>query len=220
LAARALTGTIVAQILLVAVVARQPDAEQLIPGFVLSGLTLGLVYAVVAGFEAGSTRLRFWGREISTIVFGVFLLAQGAAVVGQDIELREWKKDAARVDNAAFDQCVRVYFTSASAQSYALFTADRLTGSMWPDLLAAEAPRNDLWFDANTRSVRDWYGKADLLEYLAIHPCAFFRGIKRASLESYLDDVLPGLILRDDCSTKYETVLTMGVDCTGKLTGN
>lgn len=218
-AMRALAGTALAQILLAALV-RQTDAEQLIPDFVLSALTLSLVYSVVAGLEVGSPRLCFWSREITAILFGVFLLVQGAALVGQDIELRDWRKDAARVDNAAFDQCTRVYFNTASDPSFALFAADRMTGNNWPDLLAAEAPPNDLWFDTETLTIRDWYGEADLLEYLAIYPCALFRGTDRQAMEAYLDQTLPGLILRDGCSTGHEAVLTMGVDCTGNLIGN
>ena len=217
-AVRALAGTALAQLLLAAV-ARQTDAEQLIPDFVLSALTLSLVYSVVAGLGGGSPRLRFWSREITAILFGVFLLVQGAALVGQDIELRDWRKDAARVDNAAFDQCTRVYFNTASDPSFALFAADHMTGNNWPDLLAAEAPPNDLWFDAETLTIRDWYGEADLLEYLAIYSCALFRGTDRQAMETYLDQTLPGLILSDGCSTDNESILTMGVDCSGKLTG-
>ena len=217
---RALAGTVLAQVLLVAFSARQHGAEQLVAGLVLSGLSLALLYAVVAGFGVGSERARFWGREIVAILFGVFLLAQGAAVVGQDIELRDWRADAARVDNTRFDQCVRVYFRSASDPSYALLAANRTTGRKLPDLLAAGAPRNDLWYDADTRTVRDWYGEADLLEYLAAYPCAMFRGTDRTAIETYLERMLPGLILRDGCSTRRETVLTMGVDCKGELTGN
>ena len=155
---RALAGTVLAQVLLVAVAARQPGAQQLIPAMVLSGLALALVYTAVAGYGIGSRRARFWGREITAILFGVFLLAQGAAVVGQDIELRSWRTDAARIDNAGFEQCVRVYFRSASDPGYALLAASHLTGSRLPDLLAAQHPRNDLWLDPDTQTVRDWYG--------------------------------------------------------------
>ena len=216
---RALAGTVLAQVLLVAIAARQPGAQQLIPAMVLSGLALALVYSVVAGYGTGSRRAHFWGREITAILFGVFLLAQGAAVVGQDIELRSWRIDAARIDNAGFEQCVRVYFRSASDPGYALLAASHLTGSKLPDLLAARTPRNDLWLDAATQTVRDWYGEADLLEFLAAYPCAMFRGTDRRVVDDYLERNLPGLILRDGCSTRQETVLTMGVDCSGELTG-
>ncbi len=186
---------------------------------VLSGLSLALLYSVVAGYGIGSQRARFWGREITAILFGVFLLAQGAAVVGQDIEMRNWRADAARIDNSKFAQCIRIYFRSASDPSYALFAANSLTGSKLPDLLAAQAPRNDLWFDTQTQTVRDWYGEADLLELLMAYPCAMFRGTDRRVLDDYLDRTVPGLIFRDGCSTRREAVLTMGVDCTGELTG-
>lgn len=219
LSVRALAGVILAQVLQILVVAKHPSAHYILPTLVLSGLTLALLYDVVAKIGIGSTRVRFWARESTAILFSVFLLAQAAAVVAQDMELREWRAEAGRIDMADFNQCLRVNFQFASDPVYALFLGNYVTRQKLSDRLAVLAPPDAVWFEVVSRTFRDWHGELDMLEALAEYPCAVFRGSERSSMESFLKESTPGVTYHDGCSTPYETILTTGVNCRGELTG-
>ncbi|MFA6022428.1 MAG: hypothetical protein WC722_19390 [Rhodospirillales bacterium] len=216
---RALAGLVLAQILHVLVVARHPSAHYLVPSLVLSGLAMALLYRVVAGMGIGSARLRRHAWQTVIAVFSVFLIAQAVAVARQDLELHHWRTEAMSIDNARFRQCARVYFQFASDPVYALFLGNFITRQKLTDRIARRAPANDFWFDVVSRQFRDAQGPRDVAEVLVQYPCAFFRGQDRAIMESYLRENVPGFAVRDVCSTRDETVLTSGVDCTGELTG-
>ncbi|MCG8510670.1 MAG: hypothetical protein MI741_15715 [Rhodospirillales bacterium] len=219
LMARALTGAVLAQMLSIIVAIRHPSDLYLVPTLVLSGLTVSLLYGVVSGFEIGSPKLRYWAKEVTAVLFGVFLLAQGVAVAAQNIEMRHWRAQAERIDNTEFAQCARINFRFSSDPTYALFLANHVTKGKLADLLGLLAARNDYWFDVASGTFRDWYGEADLLDVLVDYPCALFRGSERNAMETYIKEQVPGLIYQDACSSEFEAVLTSGVDCEGKLTG-
>ncbi|MBC8159158.1 MAG: hypothetical protein H8E94_07490 [Alphaproteobacteria bacterium] len=216
---RALGGVALAQVVHILIVAKHPDAHYLIPNLVLSGLTVALIYRVVSRLANVSPRARFWSREVVAVVFGVYLLVQGAAIVAQDFELREWRADAESVDNTKFGQCAQVYFQFASDPTYALLLSDYILEGRLADRIAPHVAPNELWFDVVSGTFRDLFGETDMLDALAEYPCAFFRGQDRGIMETYLDKNVPGITFSDACSTDIETVLTSGVDCQGKLTG-
>jgi len=186
---------------------------------VLSGLTVALFYRVVSELANASARVRFWSREVVALIFGVYLLVQGAAIVAQDFELREWRSDAATVDNSKFGQCAQVYFQFASDPTYALLLANHITNGKLADRIAPHVAPNHLWFDVVSGTFRDLFGETDMLDALAEYPCAFFRGTDRSIMETYLGENVPGITFSDTCSTDVEAVLTTGVDCQGNLTG-
>jgi hypothetical protein len=185
----------------------------------LSGLTVSLLYGVISGFAMGSSRVRFWAKEVAAVLFGVFLLAQGVAIVAQDMELRHWRAEAEKIDNADFAQCARINFQFSSDPTYALFLGNYVTKEKLADLLGPLAPPNDYWFDVVSQTFRDWYGEAELLDVLAEYPCALIRGSDRSFMENYLAKHAPGYVVHEECSTEYEAVLTSAVDCEGKLIG-
>lgn len=219
LAVRALAGVVLAQIAHVLLIARQPNTPDLVPSLVLSGLTLALLYRVVAGLGLGSPRVRRYAWQTVVVFFTLFLIGQAVAVARQDLELHHWRAEATSVDDTRFGQCARIYFSLASDPVYALFLANDITGERLTEGIARRAPANDFWFDGASRQLRDARGPRDLAEVLVQFPCAFLRGRDRRAMESYLGETVPGFVVRDVCSTRDEAVLTSGVDCQGELTG-
>ncbi len=216
---RALGGVVLAQALQILIVAKHPSAHYLVPTIVLSGLTVGLFYRLVSELASVSPRARFWSREVVAVVFGVYLLVQGAAFVAQDFELREWREDAVSVDNSKFGQCAQVYFQFASDPAYALLLSNHITHGKLADRIAPHIAPNVMWFDVVSKTFRDLFGETDMLDALVEYPCAFFRGQDRSIMESYLRETIPGIAFSDACSTDIEAILTAGVDCQGNLTG-
>lgn len=217
---RALAGVVVAQIIQILIVAKHPSAHYIIPTIVLSGLTVALIYRVISKLAKVSPRARFWSREIVSVVFGVYLLAQGMAIVAQDFELREWRADAESVDNSKFKQCVQVYFQFASDPAYALLLSNYISQGKLADRIAPHIAPNELWFDVVSGTFRDLFGQTEMLDALADYPCAFFRGQDRSFMENYIRENAPGFVVSDACSTDVEAIFTAGVDCQGNLTGN
>lgn len=219
LATRALAGAVLAQVLMVLLVAKHADARYMVPGFVLLGLLLALIHRVVVGLGVGSARLRRYTWQTVVVIFALFVVAQAVAVARQDVELHHWRSEAMSVDNGKFGKCARIYFQFASDPNYALFLGDYITRQKLAEQVARQVPANDFWFDVVSRQFRDARGPRELDEVLAQYPCAFFRGQDRDIMEAYIKETVPGLILRDGCSTRFESVLTSGVDCQGELTG-
>ena len=216
---RALGGVVLAQFVQIVVVAKHPDAHYLVPNIVLSGLSVALFYRLVSQLVTVSPRVRFWSREAVAVVFGIYLLVQGATIVAEDFQLREWRADAESVDNSKFGHCAQVYFQFATDPTYALFLANHVTKGRLADRIAPYVAPNVLWFEVVSGTFRDLFGEADMLDALAEYPCAYFRGQERGIMETYLEENAPGVTFSDACSTDLETVLTAGVDCQGKLTG-
>lgn len=220
LAVRALAGTVLALVVNAFVVAKHPAAHYLVPSLVLSGLTIALLYRVVAGLGFGSVRVRHRAWQTVVVVFSVFLIVQAVSVTKQDVELNHWRAEAMSVDDTKFGQCARIYFQFASDPIYALFLGNYITRQKLTDWIARRAPANDFWFDVVSRQFRDARGPRDLAEVLVQYPCAFFRGTDRAIMETYLQANVPGFVVHDVCSTRDESVLTAGVNCKGELTGH
>lgn len=216
---RALAGAVLAQIVTAVIVAKHPGAHYLVPTLVLSGLTVALLYRAVAEFGFGSARVRRHAWQTVVVLFSVFLIGQAGAMTRQDLELHHWRAEAMSVDNAKFNQCARIYFQFASDPIYALFLGNYITHQKLTDWIARRVPANDFWFDVVSRQFRDAKGPRDMAEVLVQYPCAFFRGQDRSIMESYLGETVPGLALRDVCSTREESILTSGVNCKGELTG-
>ena len=69
-----------------------------------------------------------------------------------------------------------------------------------------------------TGELRDWIGARHLPEVLSGYPCALLRGSRRGALAAFLAVEAPGAVYDASCSTRLEEVITMGVDCQGRLT--
>lgn len=216
---RALGGLVVVQAVQVLLAARSDAPLFLLPALVLSGLTLALLYVAAAELRIGSAALRRMARRAAVAAFAVALVARAGSATAVALDLQRDRVEALRIDGAAFARCARIFFPGAGDPLYALLLGDARTGGRRAEAVARRVGVAGLWLDGLTFEVRDAVGPRDLAEALIQAPCAFLRGRDRGLAEVYLADAVPGLIVRDGCSTRDETVLTAGVDCTGRLTG-
>ena len=166
---------------------------------------------------------RLWHTRLVWALLLALTLSQGAGIVRLGGELRGLKSAALALDQDRFSACLRAYSLFASSRTYALYLADYVTGSRFSEQLRDQEPANDFWFenwwDPSTVSFRDWMGKRDPGQAMEGYPCVVIRGGSMSRIEPYLDRTIPGVSFTKTCSTPNETVLTSGVDCSGRPAG-
>ena len=214
---RALAGLTLAIALQVLAVAKQPTANYMVPAYMLAPLSVILFIRFVAGLGLGDAGLRRRAAVAVAVLLAAVVAAQALAVRRQYVELADKRAEAQRVDNGRFAACARIYFFPASSASFALFLGNWWTGSRQGEAVARRVPANDLWFEQNIMDLRDARGSRDLGRVLAGAPCVFLRGGHPDPIGAFLASHAPGVAFARSCSTREETVLTRGVDCTGRL---
>jgi len=218
--ARALAGYCVAVLAQIIVVAKQPAAFYLVPSYMAAPLAIVLIQRVIANASSWNERLRARAGAGFALLIGGLIIAQGFSVARLDRELTGKHRTAAAVNNAAFAACARIYFFPASSRSFALAHGDWWSGGRFSNVLAAQGPANDFWFEQNTNEFRDWKGPRDIRAVIGNASCVMLRGGHRGPVSRYLREKVPGFTYKDTCSTRDEAVFTSNVDCSGRTAGN
>jgi len=212
----ALAGLALAVLVQVLAVAKQPTANYMVPAYMLMPLATILFYRFVAGLGWGAETLRRRVRLAVLLVLLASIAAQPFAVRRQYAELVQKRADAARVDNARFAACARIYFFPSSSPSFAFFLGDWWTGGREGDAVARRVGANEYWYEQNTGDLRDAHGSRDIARIVADNACVFLRGGHPGPIGEHLARHVPHVRFDRACSTREETVLTWGVDCAGR----
>jgi len=216
---RLLLGIWVSQLAHVLMVAKQPNVLYMIPSYVLSPLAFVLVWWLGSDLVMGSF-FRFLRPGVAALL-AALVISQTFAVSKLVREDDEKSASALSPGYGRFSQCARIYAYPASAQSFALALGDFITGSRFSARLSATAPANDFWlehwWDQSRVVFRSWRGPENLDAVLARYPCAIFRGGHWWVTEPLLKKIAPEIKFDENCSTRFETILTQGVGCDGKI---
>lgn len=217
--ARLLTGIMLAQVLVVLSVAKQPAAHYMVPALLLTGPALAALWSLSRPL-APRRHLAVWGG-----VLALLLVVQVPQMVKQNNELRGWTREQMAVDlDARFPGCAKVYFDAASAQSYAFQRGDMNAQARYSPKLAALFPADEYtWFTNDhtywKNGLMQWLRPETLEAILARHGCAVFRGNQPWTVESRARQISPGFHMDDRCETGEETLFTKGVRCDGSRIG-
>ncbi len=217
---RLLAGVVAAQLAQVLVVAKQPSAHYLIPSLALIPLALVLVWRLAGSWwgEDGPARRRL-GLGMA-VLLAALVAAQGYGVLKLAGELAANRDTALSISDDRFPQCARIYTYAVSNQSFALFLGDFLAGSRFSERLAARRPANDYWlehwWDQSRLVFRGWRGPEDMATVIGRYPCTVFRSGNWPLIQKLLVKTVSGLTFDATCSTRHETIKTMGVDCDGR----
>jgi hypothetical protein len=220
---QALKGVVLAQMVMVLMVAKQLSSHYMIPAYMLTALSGALLYRIVPTLGLGGTRLR---QRFACVFPGLLILiviAQAFGAAKLDQQLQRMSETALSVDNRRFNACARIYVYSASSPSYALYNGNMQSRLPYSEQLKQLQPENDFWLNIFTSpspsgEIRDWTGARLLSEVLSGYPCAMFRGSRRGAIAAFLAAEAPKVVYDTSCSTPQEEVFTLGVDCQGRLT--
>ncbi len=218
--ARALAGYCLAVLAHVLLVAKQPTALYMVPSYMAAALGIVLIQRVISGFDLGGDRFKARAGLGFAVLIGGLVAAQAFSVVGLDRELTGKRRAAEQVQNETFRQCARIYFFSPSSRHYALAHGDWWSGGNFAAVLAAGQPAGVYWYQQDTKDFRDWKGSRDIGKVIANASCVMARGTHKADIIGYINEKVPGFTYSSSCSTRDETILTSGVDCSGRITGN
>ncbi len=213
---RALAGLALAVLVQVLAVAKQPTANYMVPAYMLMPPAAVLFYRFVAGLGWGAETLRRRARLAVSLALLALVAAQPFAVRRQYAELAWKRAEAARIDNARFAACARIYFFPASSASFALFLGDWWTGGREGAAVARHVGADEYWYEQNTKDLRDAHGSRDLARIVADSTCVFLRGGHPGPIGDYLARHVPQVRFDRACSTREEVVMTWGVDCAGR----
>lgn len=219
----ALKGVVLAQTVMVLMVAKQLSSHYMIPAYMLTALSVALMYRIVPALGLGGATARRRFARIFPGLLAAIAVAQALGVARVERRLEDMRETALAVDNERFGACARIYGYSASSLSFALYNGNLQSGFPFSQQLKALRPENDFWlniFTANKPSgdLRDWSGERDLSRLRSDYPCVLLRGSRRGALAAFLAAQAPGAAYDTSCSTRQEEVFTMGVDCQGRLT--
>ncbi len=204
----------------VALVAKQPVANYMVPAYMLGPLALVVLARFTANIRPWRETTRAYGKKGMAALL-VLLIA--ASVMGSwklNRGLKGKAEAAASVDDRLFGKCSRIFFFPASNRNFALPLADWWTGGRFKAQVAAQIGANDFWFEQNTMELRDAYGPRDIKKIIENSACVYLRGGHGGPIRTYLRETVPGFKYVSSCSTRDEIVMTSGVDCKGNLQAN
>lgn len=213
--ARLLLGMIIAQVLVVLSVAKQPAAHYLVPALMLTGPSLAALWSLSRPL-APHRHLHVWGGLLA-----VLLVLQMPQMAKQNAELRGWTREQMAIDlGASFPGCAKVYFDAASAQSYAFQRGDMNALARYSPKLAPLFPTDEYtWFTNDhtywKNGLMQWLRPETLEGILARHGCIVFRGNQYWTVAPRAEQISPGFRLDDRCDMGEETLFTKGVRCDG-----
>ncbi len=213
--ARLLAGILVAQLLVVLSVAKQPAAHYMVPALLLTGPALAALWSLSRPLLPRH-HPRVWGG-----VLAVLVAVQAPQMAKQNAELRGWTREQMAVDlDARFPGCAKVYFDAASAQSYAFQRGDMNALARYSPKLAALFPADEYtWFTSDhtywKHGLMQWNRPVELGDLLARHGCAVFRGNQPWTVTPRAEALIPGFRMDDQCSLGEEHLFTKGVRCDG-----
>ncbi len=218
---RCLIGILVAQMTHVLLVAKQPTAFYLIPSYMFSALSLVLSFRLLWSARPRSWRLPVTGTFLASLFVVGFSVGQanGLHRLSKHLEINSEMANA--VDNARFNHCTQIFINAASTPVFAMFLADRVTGWQHSEVLKNVHPRKnfwiDDWLDQTKFTLRSWSGVHVFADVWRDSQCLFFRGDRANGIVNYLKSVAPGIVYDLSCTKGPEVIVTVGVDCEGKL---
>ncbi|MGE5515887.1 MAG: hypothetical protein ACM31D_08685 [Bacteroidota bacterium] len=214
--ARLAFGILLAQVLVVLSVAKQPAAHYMVPALLLSGPALVALWSLSRPLLSAHAHLRLWGG-----VLALLLVLQAPQMAKQNAELRGWTREQMAVDlNARFPGCAKVYFDAASAQSYAFQRGDMNALARYSPKLAPLFPTDEYtWFTNDhtywKHGLMQWNQPVALGALLDKYGCAVLRGNQPWTVEPRARAEIPGFTMDDRCETGEETLFTKGIRCDG-----
>lgn len=216
--ARLLAGILVAQVLVVLSVAKQPAAHYLVPALLLTGPALACLYLMSRRVMPARPHDRVWLGL--AVVLG---LSQAAQMVRQNVEIAGWTRDAQSLSMERFDGCAKIFLDAASAQSFAFQRGDMNALGRYSPKLATLFPADEYtWFTNDhtwwKRGLMQWNRPAELADVLGRYPCAVFRGNQPWTATSEAQRLIPGFRFDARCEIGEETLFTKGVGCDGART--
>lgn len=215
-AARLLVGILLAQVLVVLSVAKQPAAHYLVPALMLTGPALACLWSLSAPLLAPQTHRRLWWG-----VLAVLVAVQAPQMARQNAELRGWTDEQMAVNlDARFPGCAKVYFDAASAMSYAFQRGDMNALARYSPKLAPLFPADEYtWFTNDhtywKHGLMQWNRPVELAGLLDRYGCAVFRGTQPWTVLPRAQEQIPGFAFDDRCETGEETLFTKGIKCDG-----
>jgi hypothetical protein len=215
-AARLVLGIVIAQVLVVLSVAKQPAAHYMIPALLLTGPALAALWSLSRPLMGGRAHLRLWGGALAVLV-----AMQAPQMVKQNAELKGWTREQMAIDlGARYPGCAKVHFDAASAQSYAFQRGDMNALARYSPKLAPLFPTDEYtWFTNDhtywKHGLMQWNRPVALADVLSRHGCAVFRGNQPWTVHARAEEQIPGFTFDDRCETGEETLFTKGVRCDG-----
>jgi len=216
---RALFGILVTQALHVLFVAKQPTAFYLIPSYMLSAFSVLLSLRLLWQLKPERWQMPVSGSHIGGALLAIFVVAQVATLQRLEDHFTRHNISAMSITDRTFDRCARIYIYAASSPVFALFLADRVTGSRHSQILAKYYGGANYWiedwFDQSKLEFRNWQGRQDFDTVRQSFPCLVFRGNRKASLIGFLKSAAPGMSYSTKCSAAPEMIATVNVACDG-----
>lgn len=213
--ARLLAGIVVAQVLVVLSVAKQPAAHYMVPALMLTGPALAALWSLSRPLMP-RRHTPVWAG-----VLALLLVLQIPQMVKQNTELRGWTTEQMAIDlGARFPGCAKIYYDAASAQSYAFQRGDMNAQGRYSAKLSALFPDDEYtWFTNDhtywKHGLMQWLKPVALADILARHGCAVWRGNQYWTPLGYAQEQIPGFAFDDRCDMGEETLFTKGVKCDG-----
>jgi hypothetical protein len=216
-----LFGISMTQLTHTALVAKQPTAFYMIPSYMLGAVSVLLSVRLLWAVRPSHWRLSVEGGIIGSVLFAIFVSAQTAGILRLSEQLEALRVQAASVNDAKFTQCARVYIYSASSPVYALYLANKMSGSRFSTALKQRHPSEDYWIDDwwawEPVELQNWDGVQDFAALLNRYPCVYMRGNRLGSLGAFLKTHAPGVTFDTSCRAGIENIATLSVDCQGNL---
>ncbi len=214
----------------------------MIPAYMLTALSGVLLYRIVPTLGLGGGTVRRCFALVFPALLVLIAITQAFGIARLDRNYRNMRDMGLSVGNERFSACARISGYSASSPSFALYNGNLQAGFPFSKQLKELRPENDFWLnifwphvwirykagfsrtslgierDPGNYGLWDWTGSRDLQQVLSHYPCAVFRGSRRRAIAKFLAAEAPESKYDTSCSTPYEGVFTMGVDCQGRLT--
>ena len=194
-----LVGANCAQLFLVLFIAKHPSGQYLIPGIVLSGLTVMINFQI--WHKTVNQRLKTKLNFFAILLISIILIEQTISTYKSGQEVRDLHIEAMKINNEEFNSCARIYHEWASSKSFALYWGDNAAGQSFAPQLSKVIPKNDFWFSVHEVAenevrdlllrikkpgIRDPRGYIDHNKIEKNYPCIYFRGTDRGQFFKYL----------------------------------
>ncbi len=213
--ARLLGAIVVAQLMSVLLVAKQPAPHYTLPMVMLAGPALAILWVLSRPMLSATAHRATW------VVMA--LLLGGLQVPASWVQYRElasWTEASMGFEMSRFDRCGKVFYDTASARSYAMERADKYVYGRYAELLRERLPKDEYtWFIFDhvywNRELVQGGQPIRLTDILSRHQCVVFRGNAPYQLPEAIKDHVADFAFDDRCEIGEETVLTKGITCAG-----
>jgi hypothetical protein len=210
-AGRLVAALLAAQVVQIALVAKQPSGHYVLPALELAAPVLGLAWFRLV--ESGRFAPRLAGR-IGAGVLAVLVVAQGIAFSKQDAETCGRAESARAIDLARdLPRCAHVYDFMASAPAAAWFYNDSYSGQRYAAQLKTLMPANDYFAEPWRTGIEDWSGVVTPAALARQYPCIALRGVDPGQMQGLAARFGARFQHAARCPAGAEIVLVAGAAC-------